>query len=139
MASLNDWVVKVHGLAKERGWWVDKEQELQDTGTISPEAKIAKHMLIVSEVAEATEAVRGNKPPIYVENASFIPIVPSDKNWDWAISVGGKLEGEAIELADVVIRVMDIFGAMGWDLEQAIELKHSFNKTRAFRHGGKAL
>jgi len=48
-----------------------------------------------------------------------------------------KPEGEAVELADAVIRIMDYFESKGWDLEHVIELKHDYNKTRSYRHGGK--
>lgn len=41
------------------------------------------------------------------------------------------------ELADIVIRAMDMAGRMKVDLEQAIALKHGYNQTRPFRHGGK--
>jgi NTP pyrophosphatase (non-canonical NTP hydrolase) len=47
--------------------------------------------------------------------------------------------GFASELADVVIRVMDLAEAMGIDLEREILLKHEYNLTREHRHGGKAL
>jgi len=78
--------------------------------------------LLEAELLRAPKFVKNLLSTIAVEHIEQVMLTP-----------------EAIELADVVIRVMDIFGAMGWDLEQAIELKHSFNKTRAFRHGGKAL
>ena len=45
--------------------------------------------------------------------------------------------GPAIELADLVIRVADFFGRMGWSLESAILIKLAFNRTRPYRHGGK--
>ena len=41
------------------------------------------------------------------------------------------------ELADVLIRVFDLCGAHGWDLERAVLDKMAFNKTRSYRHGGK--
>jgi len=50
----------------------------------------------------------------------------------------GKPEGEAIELADAVIRIMDYCEFVGIDLEQAIQLKHEYNKTRPYRHGNKS-
>ncbi len=53
--------------------------------------------------------------------------------------VGGKPEGYPTELADIVIRVLDIAEAAGIDLEAEIIRKHEFNKTRPYRHGGKVL
>lgn len=49
-----------------------------------------------------------------------------------------KPEGLAAELADVVIRCMDLAEALGVDLEQAIDAKHALNVTRPFKHGRKA-
>lgn len=47
-------------------------------------------------------------------------------------------EGHIVEeLADVLIRIFDLCGHTGWDLEHAITTKMAFNKTRSYRHGGK--
>lgn len=43
----------------------------------------------------------------------------------------------AEELADICIRVFDLCGARGIDLEAAILQKMEFNKTRPHMHGGK--
>jgi NTP pyrophosphatase (non-canonical NTP hydrolase) len=64
--------------------------------------------LIHSEVSEALEVIRG--------------------------SHDGTL-GE--EMADVVIRVMDLCEAYDIDLEVEIMRKHAFNRERPYRHGGK--
>lgn len=108
MKTINDLVKEVYENAKDKGWHE------------SPRSALEIHMLIVSEVAEATEAVRSNLLPILFTES-------------------GKPEGEAIELADAVIRIMDYFGSKGWDLQQAIDIKHEYNKTRPYRHGGKVL
>lgn len=42
------------------------------------------------------------------------------------------------EMADIAIRLFDDAGAMGIDLEAAIEAKFAYNRTRSHRHGGKA-
>lgn len=42
------------------------------------------------------------------------------------------------ELADVCIRVFDLCGWMNLDLEKAIREKMEYNKTRSYKHGGKA-
>ena len=60
--------------------------------------------LITTEIAEATEAVREGIPAIHL----------GDNN---------KPEGEAIELADAVIRIMNYFTEMNWDLV-LIEKQH---------------
>lgn len=128
--ELNDIVKAVHKNAVDKGWHETERKPAE------------VHMLIVSEVAEATEEIRNVRPPIYqvhretLDHAPFDSYVePTDPRW----VPGLKPEGEAIELADAVIRVMDYFGLKGWDLEETIKLKHIYNKTRPHRHGGKAL
>ena len=70
--------------------------------------------LIMSEAAEALEALRkGNKPDEHCPQFS----------------------GAEVELADVVIRIMDMAEARGWDVAGAIVAKHEFNKTRPYKHG----
>ena len=49
----------------------------------------------------------------------------------------GKPEGIPIELADVIIRVLDYCGYAGIDIDAAISQKHEYNKSRPYRHGGK--
>lgn len=47
----------------------------------------------------------------------------------------GKPEGVPAELADVIIRCMDMAEYYGIDIEAAILEKHAFNKTRPYKHG----
>lgn len=74
--------------------------------------------LIHSEVSEAFEGFRNGNPP--------------DKHCP-------KFSNVEIELADVVIRVFDHCGQAGINLAAAIEAKHDFNITRAYKHGGKVI
>ena len=79
---------------------------------------LENHALFHSEIAEATESVRNNEVPLWRDN-------------------DGKYQGEAIELADCVIRIFDYFEWRGWNIEECLRLKMEYNKTRPYRHGGK--
>lgn len=48
-----------------------------------------------------------------------------------------KPEGIPSELADIIIRVLDICGANRIDIAAAIADKMAYNETREYRHGGK--
>lgn len=50
---------------------------------------------------------------------------------------GNKPEGIVVELADVVIRILDTCSEFGWDLVEAMKLKADYNDTRPYRHGDK--
>lgn len=50
----------------------------------------------------------------------------------------GDKENFVEELADVCIRIFDLCGSRGIDLETAILAKMEYNKTRTYKHGGKA-
>lgn len=84
-----------------------------------PRETLEYHMLFCSEIAEASESVRKGHGPVYLHE--------------------GKPEGELVELADAVIRILDYCEYKGWDLEDAMVLKHQFNATRAYRHGNKLV
>lgn len=48
---------------------------------------------------------------------------------------GSKPEGVAVELADAVIRIADLCGYLGIDLDAVISEKMAYNETRPFKHG----
>lgn len=48
---------------------------------------------------------------------------------------GPKPAGFPIELADIIIRVLDIAHKLGIDIEDAIIMKHNYNLTRPRLHG----
>ena len=106
MKELNDWCKEIHEYAIQKGWW-----EYKDRNTLE------MFMLMVSEIAEATEEYRNDARPFYMKD--------------------GKPEGEAIELIDCIIRIMDYFGHKKWDMDKLMEIKMEYNKTRPYRHGGK--
>lgn len=99
---------EVHATAKKKGWWNTRVDFLKGL------------MLVVTELAEAAEKFR--------------------QHWDLKkiiIGDNGKPRGVPIEMADVVIRIMDLCEGYGIPLAKAIEMKIEYNKTRPYRHGGK--
>lgn len=106
---------RVHALARTNGGWYDGVADERDPVFIA-----ARLALIHSEVSEALEEIR---------NGSMHPTEGCQ----------GKPEGLPSELADIIIRTLDLAGSLGIDIEEAVELKHAFNATRPRRHGGKIL
>jgi NTP pyrophosphatase (non-canonical NTP hydrolase) len=74
-------------------------------------------MLIVSELAEGLEEERKQQPYVYVKD--------------------NKPEGLGVELADAVIRIADLCGYLGVDLEEVIKAKINYNSKRPYKHGKK--
>jgi NTP pyrophosphatase (non-canonical NTP hydrolase) len=75
------------------------------------QASIAR---IHSELPECVEAIRGGNKP-----SEHIPL----------------FTGEAEEMADVIIRVLDYCCAFGIDIDSAVAAKMEFNKGRVKLHG----
>lgn len=115
---------EIHQNAVEHGWW-DEERSFGDI--------IA---LCHSELSEALEEYRsGNdrikKLPIYYSGGGYISSLPTE--------CCKKPEGIATELADCIIRILDYCGKANIDIEEVIKIKHEYNKTRPYRHGGKTI
>jgi NTP pyrophosphatase (non-canonical NTP hydrolase) len=126
----------IHQNARDKGWWDNDDADFLedlahhqlDVGSDS-ESRLKQIIqklrnrnegemlaLIHSETSEVLEALRHGNPP-------------DDKIPEFL--------GSEAELADIVIRCMDMAASRGWRLAEAIVAKHAMNKTRAHRHGGK--
>jgi NTP pyrophosphatase (non-canonical NTP hydrolase) len=118
--DLTDLVTDSHERSKRKGWWDDCSDKSGELYASSVVDKIPEKLaLIHSEVSEALEGYR--------EGALATKIQYGNK----------KPCGFPSELADICIRVFDLAGALGIDLEEEILLKAAFNETRPVRHGGK--
>ena len=120
--TLNDWRDAVHANAAAHGWWV----KVNDTVP-------SKLLLVHSEISEAAEELRKARPcPHGAADADYDDLRKIER-WE------GKPEGFAVELADALIRILDICGRLGIDIESVVQMKHEFNVSRPVRHGGKLV
>lgn len=103
---------EIHEINVANGWFDD------DRSTVEG------HMLIVSEVAEATEAYRRWK---LEDQTPFQRDEPT------------KPEGVGSEYADILIRLLDQCERDDIDLDFEVERKLAFNRTRGYRHGNRHL
>lgn len=123
--TLNEWAKEIHENAVAHGWW----DETRSFGDIVA--------LCHSELSEALEEYRNGKPNAYCNrNCGDSVVMVEDLN-EWAED--DKPEGIAVEMIDCIIRILDWCGKLGIDVDTLMEVKHEYNCTRPYRHGGKAL
>ena len=104
---------EIHQNAVDHGFWNGTE----DPERVSIASKIA---LIHSELSEALEEYRHGRMLTYYAD---------DK----------KPEGFGVELADAMIRIYDLSERLGLDIDSLVEMKHRYNTTRPFMHGGRKI
>lgn len=103
--ELNDLVKRAHETAVRHGFW-------------EPEPEIGTSIAwIHSELSEALGEVRDGKLVLYYNTGSDKP------------------EGIAVELADAVIRIADLCGHLGIDLDDIVRRKMDYNDKRPYKHG----
>ena len=113
--DLQDFMEEVHETAVAHGWW-DTEEDC------NVPTKIA---LIHSELSEALEEFRDSKFDMY-----YVPVGDEGES---------KPEGMSVELADAIIRILDLCAEYDIDIVGALKEKANYNRTRPFRHGGRRV
>lgn len=125
-AGLNFAAREIHKEARNKGFW-DSERE---TGTLL--------MLCVSELSEALEADRkgrlANLKQFRIDMAQMNEYDNEHGFRKLAFEHNVKDTFED-ELADTVIRILDLCGARGIDIEKHINLKLEYNRSRERMHG----
>jgi len=109
--QINELVKDVGQNARNHGWWSGEERTFGELIALC-HSELSEALQEYRDGVDITETYYGKK---------------------------GKPEGIPSELADTVIRIMDMCDHYGIDLEAAILEKHEFNKTRPYKHGGKII
>jgi NTP pyrophosphatase (non-canonical NTP hydrolase) len=110
----NTLVEASHGASKAAGWWHDLKtltnyiDEVR-TGTRLGKALVAEKLCLIH--SEISEAMEGHRKGLMDDKLPHRPMIE-------------------VELADAVIRIADLAGALGLDLGGAIAEKMTFNSTR---------
>ena len=121
--GLNALAASCHEAAKGKGFW-DKSRE---TASLL--------MLIVSELSEAMEADRNLKYSKLPNIERLSALVKNDDPLFKTTFEERIKDTFEDELADVVIRVMDLCGGYGIDIESHVRLKMAYNALRPRLHG----
>jgi NTP pyrophosphatase (non-canonical NTP hydrolase) len=125
-------IKRAHQVAKEKGFWETERNK----GELL--------MLTVSELSEALEALRKDHyadKGIVDELFKDIEINKYDDEFNimsgpWKAGFEKNIKSSfEDELADVAIRLFDLCGGLGVDLEKHIELKMMYNSMRGYKHG----
>lgn len=128
--NLTEFSKEVHENAVNHGWW---EQERTFGEIIA---------LCHAELSEALEEYRNESitknriniqglPMLYYSGEGYIA--------NAVTKVCKKPEGIAVELADCILRILDYCGKENIDIETILKLKHEYNRSRPYKHGGKKI
>jgi NTP pyrophosphatase (non-canonical NTP hydrolase) len=124
IVDINELSKIIHSKAKEKGFY-DGEFNLSE-----------KLMLIVSELGEAQESDRKNRKAnleYFLERQKEL-VADEGKVRAFESSVKDTLEDE---LADALIRILDLCGYLKIDIGNHVEIKMWYNSTRPEKHGKK--
>ena len=121
--EITELVNKSHQIAKDKGFWDAGERNVGEL-----------LMLIVSELGEALEAHRHDRKFSMFEIE--VMLKKKDRDFKSAFELLNKDTFED-EIADVFIRLGDLCGGLGIDIEKHILAKMKYNETREKLHGKK--
>ena len=111
-----------------------------------PQPVAVKLMLIVSELGEACEADRKNKHADFIafreailrtdDTIGDIVLPPLDSSEKFKLAFEAHIKDTfEDEIADAFLRLMDLCGEYGIDIEKHIQMKAEYNKLRPNKHG----
>ena len=117
---LNTLAKNIYEGNKARGFW-DEERNIGET-----------LMLVVTELSEALEAHRSGKLCAYSDKVAYAE--SDDAVQAFKHHIKDSFEDE---IADAVIRLLDMCGGLRIDIDFHVTSKLMYNSSRPFKHGKK--
>lgn len=142
--NLNEYAEKINRTSTDHGFWPEEGRNMGEM-----------LMLAVSELAEALEENRSDKPVQYytitlkpdtvlsddaaalvakIRDARGSEITPGESRRLVEYGIA-KPEGLAVELADCIIRCLDTMQSLGVDIDAVVQEKMAYNNSRPHKHG----
>jgi len=140
--SVEVWQTLIAAWAHGKGWWdgfpggditllIDRQRDSQrladglrnpaNLERVDANYIAAKLALIHSEVSEGLEALRDGDLALRIDPER------------------GKPEGLESELADILIRTLDLAEALGMDMGGTMAIKMRYNEGRPYKHGNRKI
>ena len=129
MIELNKLASQIYEGNAEKGFWDGSSKDVKDKKEVA-----LKLMLIVSELGEAMESHRKGKFANIEMYKHDMEVFPASFTDNFVDRIKDSFEDE---IADTIIRLFDMAGGLGIDLEFHIEIKLKYNATREKLHGKK--
>lgn len=152
---------KIHTTAAEHGWWSDEDGQPLDrnmgemltnvhsevseawsawvggSDVHTYEIHFTEDMALDEEQMRAFRSLQHWANSNVTEHSGEIDPLPEGIMPVLVLAGVAKPAGLDSELADVMIRVMDILYSRGVNIDKIVAEKMAFNDTRPYRHGGK--
>lgn len=123
---LSDIAEKANATSRRKGFWSLTNKTVGDIVA-----------LIHTEVSEVMEEYRKGHRNNYVYAGDKSWLDPTEEEWDIIATLannGIKPKGIPLELADIILRVLDFAEEEGIDMDAAVAAKMLYNETRPYRH-----
>jgi len=139
---ITDLAKEAYEASREKGWYAETDAiravrkagqritglgdlftKFIDRHTVNDVPVFTKLSLVHTEVSEAIQLLRG--------------LAPGDPRITTDVIENDKLVGLPSELADIIIRTLELAAALDIDIGEAIRRKMVWNSSRSFRHGDK--
>jgi NTP pyrophosphatase (non-canonical NTP hydrolase) len=141
--NLNQMANEIHANAVEHGFYNDECNAYAKTWNINIVVKALKSAFFAQKIAlihsELSEALEAHRKGNFVQSPEL----------EWALSTADESHlfdehfPEKIkntvedELADVIIRVLDLCGYLDINIQAHVDLKMKYNRRREYKHGKK--